>query len=165
VKRVLVAYATKMGGTAGIAEVIAETLRGRGFGVTLTAAGGVPDRETFAAAVVGSALYTGRWRADAVRLLQRLAGQGGARVWVFHSGPLGNDDHESPQSPPAKVAVLIEQLGAEDVVTFGGRLPEDARGFFASRMAKRDQAGDWRDLDQVAAWADHIADELGDPQG
>jgi len=165
VKRVLVAYATKMGGTAGIAGVIAETLRGRGFGVTLTPAGGVPERETFTTAVVGSALYMGRWRADAVRLLQRLAGQGGARVWVFHSGPLGDDDHENPQSPPARVAALIEQLGAEDVVTFGGFLTPDARGFIASRMARGGQAGDWRDLDQVAAWANYIADELGDPQG
>ena len=164
-RRVLVAYATKMGGTAGIAEVIAETLRGRGLGVTLTEAGGVPERETFAAAVVGSALYLGRWRASAVRLLQRLARQSDVQIWAFHSGPLGDDDHETPQSPPSKVAALIEQLGAEDVVTFGGRLPEDASGFIASKMAKGGQAGDWRNLDLVAAWADHIADELGDPQG
>lgn len=158
-QRVLVAYATKMGATKGIAEVVAETLRGRGLGVTLVEAGGAPERETFEAAVVGSALYMGRWRRSAVKLLKRLADQGGARVWAFHSGPLGDEDADAPQKPPKKVSALIDRLGAEDVVTFGGALPADAKGFPASAMAKK-LAGDWRDMEQVAAWANHIADEL-----
>ena len=163
-KRVLVAYGSKMGGTKGIAEAIADTLRQRGFGVTLTEASGVPKRETFDAAVVGSALYMTRWRRSAVGLLKRLAAQGGARVWAFHSGPLGDDQADDPQKPPRKVAALIEQLGAEDVVTFGGILAADAKEFPASAMAKK-LAGDWRDMEQVTAWANHIADELGGTAG
>ncbi|MEZ5143227.1 MAG: hypothetical protein R2726_12020 [Acidimicrobiales bacterium] len=44
-------------------------------------------------------------------------------------------------------------------MTFGGRLPADAKGFPASAMAK-DHAGDWRDHDQVQAWAGDVAREL-----
>src|SRR4030065_460577 len=48
--KVLVAYGTKMGGTQGIAERIAETLRSRGHEVTLAAAGGAPREGQFAGA-------------------------------------------------------------------------------------------------------------------
>jgi menaquinone-dependent protoporphyrinogen oxidase len=160
--KVLVAYGSKMGGTAGIAERVAETLRARGHEVTLAPAGEVPRKATFDAAVVGSGIYAGRWRGEAIRLLKRLAGAGDSMpVWLFHSGPLGDDHGDDPQAVPQSVQALAERMGAREVVTFGGRLPEDAEGFIAKAMARNGQAGDWRRLDQVTAWAKTIADELG----
>jgi menaquinone-dependent protoporphyrinogen oxidase len=164
--KVLVAYGSKMGGTAGIAERIADTLRGRGHEVTLAAAGKVPRRATWDAAVVGSGLYAGRWRRPAVRLLRRLARapHQPPRVWLFHSGPLGDEHADDPMKPPAKVAALAERLGAEDVVTFGGRLAAEAAGPIAQAMARNGMAGDWRRLDHAEAWAQAIAVELGGRQ-
>ena len=160
--RVLVAYGTKMGGTEVIAGRVAEALRSRGHEVTLAPAGAVPRRAQFDAAVIGSGLYAGRWRPEAVRLLKRLARRGGKpRVWLFHSGPLGDDHADDPQAPPEKVQALAERLGAADVVTFGGRLSGDAGGFIAKAMVRNGKAGDWRQLDHAAAWANAIADELG----
>lgn len=159
--KVLVAYGTKMGGTAGIAERVAEALRARGHAVTLLPAGRAGSAEGVEAAVVGSGLYAGRWRPEAVRLLRRLARTGGnLPLWLFHSGPLGDDLAEQPQPLPKAVLPLAERLGAHDVVTFGGRLPGDARGFIAKAMARNGKAGDWRQLDQAAAWANAIADDL-----
>jgi menaquinone-dependent protoporphyrinogen oxidase len=161
--KVLVAYGTKMGGTKGIAERVADALRSRGHEVTLAPAREVPRKAQFDAAVIGSGLYAGRWRREAVRLLQRLARSGGKppRVWLFHSGPLGEDLADEPQPLPKKVQPLAERLEARDVVTFGGRLAEEAEGFIAKAMARNGKAGDWRDLDQAAAWGNAIADELG----
>lgn len=161
--RVLVAYGTKMGGTAGIAERIADTLRGRGHQVTLASAGEVPREGNWDAAVVGSGVYVGRWRRDAVRLLRRLARgpQKPARVWLFHGGPVGDDHADDPVPVPRKVQALAERLGAEDVVTFGGRFrAEDASGWMAKAMAKGGVLGDWRRLDHAEAWANTIAGEL-----
>jgi menaquinone-dependent protoporphyrinogen oxidase len=44
-------------------------------------------------------------------------------------------------------------------VTFGGRLPADAKGFPASAMAKT-HAGDWRDPERIRGWAAEVAMEL-----
>jgi menaquinone-dependent protoporphyrinogen oxidase len=115
----------------------------------------------FDAVVIGRGVYAGRWRPDAVRLLKRLARAGaGPRVWLFHSGPLGEEHGAAPVRPPRKVQALGERLGAADVVTFGGRLPADPPGSIARAMVRNGKAGDWRQLEQAAAWGEAIADEL-----
>ncbi len=159
--KVLVACGTKMGGTAGIAEQVAEGLRVGGHQVTLAPAGKAPRREQFDAVVVGSGLYAGRWRREAVRLLKRLArSEVKPRVWLFHSGPLGDDHADDPQSLPRKVQAAADRLEARDVVTFGGRLDPDLAGAIGKAMARNGMAGDWRQLDQAAAWGRAIAGEL-----
>jgi menaquinone-dependent protoporphyrinogen oxidase len=164
--KVLVAYGSKTGGTAGIAEKVAGALRERGHEVTLVPAGGVPRKGTWEAAVVGSALYAGRWRGQAVRLLKRLARTGSApRVWLFHSGPLDDDHADDPQPLPKKVEALAERLGAHDVVTFGGRLTGEGAGSIARAMIRHGKGGDWRQLDRAAAWGNAIADELAASAG
>jgi menaquinone-dependent protoporphyrinogen oxidase len=163
--RVLVAYGTKMGGTAGIAERIAEVLADRGHDVVVSPPAKVGG--AFDAAVVGSGLYAGRWRSGAIKVLRRLSRQDPApSTWLFHSGPLG-EDAEAPQPLPKAVAKLAEQLDARDVVTFGGRLDEEhAVGWIARAMVRNGKGGDWRDLDGAAAWARIIADEIrGGAQG
>jgi len=160
VKHVLVAYGSKRGGTTGIAVKVAETLSERGYEVTLQPAGKVEIKKGYDAAVIGSALYANRWQGEAVRLLKRLRRAGGIPIWLFHSGPLGDERADEPQPVPKTVALLVEQLGAEDVVTFPGRLPMDAGGFIAKAMVRNGKGGDWRDFDQIGAWASMIADRL-----
>lgn len=157
--RVLVAYGTKMGGTAGIAQRIEEVLADGGHDVVVSPPAKVEG--SFDAAVIGSALYAGRWRSGPVKALRRLARQDPAPLtWLFHSGPLGEDADE-PQALPRAVARLAEQLDAQDVVTFGGRLDEEhAVGWIARAMLRNGKGGDWRDLDGAAAWASAISDEI-----
>jgi len=110
---------------------------------------------------VGSGLYAGRWRGDAVRLLRRLARPGAKpRVWLFHSGPLGDEHAGDPMPLPPRARKATERLGAADVVTFGGRLDPAVAGVMGKAMARNGMAGDWRQLDQAAAWGQAIADEL-----
>ena len=154
---VLVAHGSKMGGTTGIADAIGDRLIARGLEVEVMPADRVSDGDRFDAVVVGSALYSGRWRPECVRLVRSLSDNSyRGSMWVFHSGPLGEDADE-PQPLPGGVAALLDRLEVVDVVTFGGRMPERPRGFIARLMA-RNFAGDYRDWDAIAEWADGIAD-------
>ena len=58
-----------------------------------------------------------------------------------------------------QVQELVERIGARGHVTFGGRLPADAKGFPASAMA-RTNAGDWRDPERIRGWAADVAMKL-----
>ena len=159
---VLVTYGTKMGGTAEIARRIAETLSAEHFSVTLRAAKDTEHPEEFDAVILGSAIYSLRWRRDAIGVLRQLHRAGFSRpVWLFHSGPIGDDQADDAQRFPAKVDKLATSLDVRGRTTFGGRLPDDASGFIARSMVKQGRAGDWRDLGQVEVWAKDIAAALG----
>lgn len=166
VSRVLVAYGSKHGSTAEIAERIGEVLEAEGHQVEVESAGAVDEVEAYDALVLGSAVYSGRWRRDARGLLRRLrAGWGERPLWLFSSGPTGEDepDPSSRWHHPAKVRKAGESLGARDQVVFGGRVPPEP-GNFMERSMLRDtpeEKRDRRDFEAIAAWAQGIARELG----
>ena len=158
--RVLVAYATKRGGTTGIAKALAGRLRDRGIDTDALPADRATNLGSYDAFVVGSALYNGRWQRPAVRLLKKLSKiHPHPRVWLFHSGPLGDDANE-PQALPKNVANLASMVEGGRVETFGGRLEAEPKGLIARAMARNGMAGDWRDMEQIHAAGDAIADAL-----
>lgn len=163
--RTLVAYASRMGGTEGIAQAVADELRAAGLVVDLLPAADVHDLTGYDSVVFGSAVYAGRWMRPARALLKRLAADRHVghrvRVWLFHSGPLGPGQAQASVPAPGKVAAYAIALGADQPKTFGGRIePESAKGFLADSMAKGDLAGDYRDFPQITEWARTIAAEL-----
>jgi menaquinone-dependent protoporphyrinogen oxidase len=163
--RVLVAYGSKHGATAEIAEHIGTILREEGHDAVVAPAGTSPDPAAFDAVVLGSAVYAARWRRDARAFLERLGPQnGGFPVWLFSSGP-GADDTPDPANKwmhPAKVRAAGERLGARDQVVFGGRVPPEPGNFVERAMLKKtpEDKRDARDFGAVAAWARSIASEL-----
>jgi menaquinone-dependent protoporphyrinogen oxidase len=158
--RILVAYGTAMGGTAGVAKTLAEALRTHGLQVDVRHARGTVDVARYDAVIVGGALYLNRWHRDARRFVQRNAALLRRRpVWLFSTGPLDGSAESSDIAPVPGVQRLLGHIGARGHVTFGGRLSPDATGFPARSMAK-EQAGDWRDPGHIAAWAAGVAGEL-----
>ena len=157
---VLVTYGSKMGGTQGLAEMVADSFRTEGFDAEVRPAREVDDVSRYDAVVVGGALYAFRWHRDARRFVKRHSDALEFRpTYLFSSGPL-DDSAAAGGIPPVKgVARLMRRIGARGHVTFGGRMPADARGFPASAMAKSN-AGDWRDPDHVARWVHSVAAEL-----
>jgi menaquinone-dependent protoporphyrinogen oxidase len=162
VSGVLVAYGTKHGSTAEIAEAIADVLRQGGHNVDCTPAGDVSEPHAYDAAVVGSAVYVRRWRRDARGLLKQLDRNfEGRPVWIFSSGPCGNNPDPS-WSEPSNVVSLAEKLGARGHVIFGGRLPVEPSNFMERAMVNDcpPDLRDLRDWEEIRAWAAGIAAAL-----
>lgn len=157
---VLVAHGSKMGGTRGLAEMVADALRAEGFEADVRAAAEVRSLDPYDAVIVGGALYALRWHRAARRFVKRhAAALRRVPTYFFSSGPL-DDTAPTKEIPPVRgVQRLMERAGARGHVTFGGRMPADATGFPASAMAK-ENAGDWRDPDHVRAWVSSIIPDL-----
>jgi menaquinone-dependent protoporphyrinogen oxidase len=158
--RVLVAYATKHGSTRGIADRIAEELREAGLDVALAEVREVKEVTPFDAVVLGSALYAGRWRGEAVSFVKRHRAELATRpLWLFSSGPLDTKTETEALEMPTSVANVTAGLSPVDHETFGGALQHGTPGFVEGLML-RSVAGDFRDWDHVTAWSREIAAEL-----
>src|SRR5271166_550735 len=120
---VLVAYGTKHGATAEIAEAIGRVLSAAGLEVDVQRARTVRSLEPYRAVILGSAVYAGRWRSDAVRLLRR-RGLRGLELWLFSSGPVGEDRGDQAQlerwTKPKRVQQIASGIGVHEHVVFGG---------------------------------------------
>lgn len=160
--KALVVYGSKRGGTQGLAEMLGDAFVEQGLEVTVrSAADRTRDLDSFDLIVVGGALYASTWHKDARRFVRRSASSlHGKPLWLFSSGPLGEDAAEAATlGPTSGVEDLMKASGARGHRTFGGRLARDAKGFPASAMAKR-LAGDWRDPAEVRLWAKEILAEI-----
>ena len=159
--KVLVAYGTRNGSTAGIAEIVGEELRADGLGADVREAGSVRSLEGYDAVVIGGALYTGRWHKAARRLARRQSAALRQRpVWLFSSGPLDDSADRSDIAPVRQVASAAAATNARGHATFGGRLTEEAHGFMARAMVRGGHGGDFRNPERIRAWAKDIAHEL-----
>ena len=158
--RILTTWGSKRGGTEGIAQTISAALAEHGFEVIAVPANRARHVGDFDAVIIGGALYANRWPRDVRRFVDRNVKQLRQKpVWLFSSGPL-DDSAETNEIPPVtQVSVIAQRTGAKGHVTFGGRLVSTAKGFPASAMAKT-HSGDWRNFDEIRAWADKLALEL-----
>lgn len=156
---IVVAYASKHGSTEGIARHIAARLAERGTPSEVTAAAEGANLEHADAVVLGSAIYAGSWMKEATEFIDRHE-QALAQlpVWLFSSGPLG-DQAADEEEQPRQLASIRERIAPRDHRVFSGALDTAALGFGERMIVKAVKApdGDFRDWDEIAAWADEIA--------
>lgn len=172
--RILVAYATRSGGTREIAGRIADRLRTDGHEADVASVAGALGVPTYEAYVVGSAVYLGRWEKDAVAFVHANAALLAHRpTWLFSSGPLGTDpmtasgyDKRDTAVSADLLANLTETVHPRGHRVFGGLLVPD-RLSLGPRLMRILPAGrrllaegDFRDWAEIEAWTDEIAGEL-----
>jgi len=160
--KVLVAYASKHGATAEIAQAIAEVLRGSGHDADVAAAEIAPAPDAYEAIVLGSAIYAGSWLEPATAYARAHAAEIAARpAWLFSSGPLG--EPEPPlEDQPAELDELARLLRPRWHTLFAGRYDPEALGFGerAIMTAVKAAPGDYRNWDRIRRWAGDVAGEL-----
>ncbi len=157
--RVLVAYATKLGSNAEIAEAIATVLRESGHHASALPTREVKGLSGWDAIVLGSAIYAAHWQKDARRFAARFHAELQARpLWLWGSGPLDPRLVQAGLPITQHGAEITGDLGALDHRTFGGRLAEDAP--IDEQVLQTHPIGDFRDWDAIRAYAREIAETL-----
>ena len=164
--RILVSTASKHGSTGEVARRIAATLRAGlpAAVVDVLPAGEVGETTSYDAVVLGSAVYMGRWLAQARSLAGRFAVHPPRPVWLFSIGPIG--DPPRPLEDPADIGDILSTTGAREHRLFAGRLDRRRLGFGEKAVVRalRVADGDFRDWHAIDAWGAQIAATLADEQ-
>ena len=174
--RVLVAYATRHGSTAEIAERIASRLAERGQIADAQPVEDVASIDGYDAVVLGGAAYMFHWLKPAVTFAKKNRKELAAHpVWLFSSGPLGTDmvDKDGRDvleaSRPKEFEDLTSLLHPRGEAVFFGAYDPNAQPMGLGERLVRHMpatreaipAGDFRDWDAIDTWSDEIAGELG----
>jgi menaquinone-dependent protoporphyrinogen oxidase len=163
---VLVAYASKYGATKEIAQRIGQQLVDAGLQVDVLPVDQVDGVTSYQAVVLGSAVYAGQWREDAVVFLAAneytLAD---IPVWFFSSGPTGRGDPVELMKGwhfPKAQQGIADHIKPRDTALFHGVLDMHKLNFAEKIIIKGIGAalGDFRDWDAIIAWANGIAETL-----
>ena len=163
---ILVAYATKYGATQEIAEKIGEILLQAGFLSDVVPVDRVRDLTPYKAVILGSAVYIGKWRKEAVQFLKKNEkGLSQRPVWLFSSGPTGEGDPVEIMKGwhfPAELQPLVDQIKPRDIAVFHGSLNAESMSSLDKWVVKNVKApvGDFRDWDAITAWAASIASAI-----
>ncbi len=183
--RVQIVVGSRHGGTAGIAQRIAEVLRAEGLDTTIADAANHPSAAGYDAHLVGSGVYMGSWLKEPVEFIERNVPELAAHpVWLFSSGPIPNSSKTREGVDPLTNALgpaegpgsrghhRIDELSAairpRGHVVFDGRFdPSDSPKTVAERVVRLIPAikdvlptGDFRPWDAIEAWAREVAAEL-----
>lgn len=182
---VFVAYGSRHGGTRGIAERIGEVLQSEGIETVVAPASRAGELGAADAFIVGSGVYMGSWLDEPLEFLKRNQATLASRpTWLFSSGPLLGSTKSTPGADPVTDALgpadgpgsggrkKVEALSAvihprEHKVFLGAYDPKDPPKAFSERLVRMMPAarnilpaGDFRNWEDIEAWAREIAATL-----
>lgn len=163
-RRVLVAYSSRLGSTAEVAQFIGATLAEDGATVDVKAIREVDDLRSYERVVIGSAIRYDRWLGDARRFVARhRAALAGMPVALFFtclamSDPTGAGAAKGEEYA-RKVGALVPGVEASSVGRFAGVLDASRAPLLtrlilrAIRAATGVEEGDHRDWEAIRAWS------------
>lgn len=120
--RVLVAFSSRSGSTAGTAETIAAELRASGLAVDCRPKEEVADVSPYEAVILGSGVFVPSRASDGGGFLERHAAALRNRdVWLFCTGPIGAGAgrHGSVSEDDCPAVAVGRLIGARGVAMFG----------------------------------------------
>jgi menaquinone-dependent protoporphyrinogen oxidase len=106
---ILTASASRHGSTREIAEAIAGELRRTGHEVAVEEASAISSLDGYDAAMVGRAVYMGKWLPEASAFVERFRQPlASLPIWLFSSGPLGAETPHPPGDPAGLPELVAE---------------------------------------------------------
>lgn len=161
-KKVLVAYASRAGATAEVAEEVSKTLAAEGLMVDVLPVQKVESLEAYSALVLGSAARIGKLVPETMRFARKFSRQiKGIKVAYFVSClTMFKDTPETRATVTGYLKSLVKLKEPLDIGLFGGAMiPEKIPGFW-SKVMKNAERGDYRDWDKIREWARGVAQKL-----
>lgn len=161
-QRILVAYATRAGSTAEVADRIGGILAKRGAVADVKPLGDVGTVENYHAVVIGSAVRAGRVLPEArdFVLANRSALRKVPTALFVVCMTLKDDTPENRKVVDAYLDPLRAEVTPVASGLFAGRLDYSRLGFFTRLVAKymaNAPEGDYRDWRAIEQWAENIA--------
>ncbi len=162
--RILVAYASPKGSTAGIAQAIGKELQSAGYDVDVSELGGVSSLGEYSAVVIGGPIYMGKIVADVGKFVGKFREtlmKMPVAAFTVGMAPLGTDPAVIDKSMAIFQGALAP-LEPVAVTMFAGKVDPDKLSFIQRWMVNKAKApvGDFRDWDAIAAWAKELPGKL-----
>ena len=163
--KILVAYASRAGSTAGVAEAIGKALIESGAQVEVRLMKDVKDLAPYRAVVAGSAIQGKRWLPEAMQFMQThrtaLAQKPFAAFLVCMTLAISNEKYREEVADwmqPVRAMVKPVSEGLFAGVLDIGKVPSlrDRLGFRLSVALGVWSEGDHRDWDAIRSWAESI---------
>ncbi len=158
--KILVAYATRAGSTAPIAQKIGQVLAQRGASVDVVPLKNVANLNGYGAVVLGSAVRIGQWLPEAVKFIEKnkstLSGIPTA-FFTVHLLNLG-DDGTSRAARLAYLDSVRKLVSPQHEAFFAGVGDWKKVSFLEGLMGKAVKApeADLRDWGAIQAWAEEL---------
>jgi menaquinone-dependent protoporphyrinogen oxidase len=111
-------------------------------------------------------VYAGQWRKEAAAFLEANEDElSGRPVWLFSSGPTGEEDPVASMDGwrfPEGLQPVADRIEPRDIAFFHGVLDMETLNLAEKLVVKALKApvGDFRDWDVIASWAEDIAAAL-----
>jgi menaquinone-dependent protoporphyrinogen oxidase len=160
---ILVAYASKGGATAELAEWIGEALRRTGATVDVRPADDVTSLDGVDAVVVGGPLYMGKVLRPVPSFFSRhRAALAGKPVAVFIAGSsLGKGDAKADQLGQTVAGAAAGDVPVAAVGLFGGRFSSRNVPLIGRFLKNAMKEEDTRDRAAIEAWAEGLPTRFG----
>lgn len=160
--RVLVAYGSKSGSTAEIAEFMASELVKKGFTVDLVPAKDVKSVDEYRTVIVGGPIWAGSWPGTVTGFIKknrdRLKGKKVAYFLTCLS--LTEEKEENRKTEEKYLEKERTMLTPVSEGRFAGKMDSGKLNFFLRFMMKRMKAedADHRDWDKIRDWVSELVE-------
>jgi menaquinone-dependent protoporphyrinogen oxidase len=164
-RKVLVAYGTRAGSTAGVAERVAEVLNRSGFAAQAAEAKKVKDTASYDAVVLGSSVRAGKLKSEVLRFLDKNKADLSSKPFAAFVVCLAMKDSDEKGRATAGTYLepVRERIKPLSEGLFAGAYDPSKWGFVERRIMKMIKAppGDFRKWDDIEAWAASLVPLLG----
>lgn len=162
-RRLLVAYASRAGSTAEVAEKVGETLKGLGFDVDIRSVKEVTSVDEYGGIIIGSAVRMFKLLPETIKFAKKFKEAIKDKpVAYFIVCLLMKDDNEKTRSQALEyLKPLLEIKEPVSIGLFGGkmdysRLPFIWRILFKGKIPE----GDFRDWQKITDWANSLSEKF-----